>query len=136
MRQKSYYIKPEPLAEPASCGGHIFDAVNIHCHLHHCLPYGVKNIPILEYPEKFVVRCDFMKMGALLIGEEKIWLPYGIQHGGIQVKGVIWVLSIGQSGVVPLLPQEDVHTVVLEQRPAEHWTMSLIWHGYYAGDMN
>ena len=60
------------MAEPI-CGRDI-----IQCHTHNLLPNGVKNIAILEYPEKFVIRCDSMKMGSLLIGKEEIWFPYGV----------------------------------------------------------
>ena len=55
------------------CGADI-----IQCHTHPLLPNRVKNIAVLEYPEEFVIRCDFMKMGSLLIGKEEIWFPYGV----------------------------------------------------------
>lgn len=55
-----------------------------------------------------------MEVGALLVGEEQVRLPDGIQHGGVQVQRVVWVFVVGQPGVVPLLPQEDVDPVVLQ----------------------
>lgn len=42
------------------------------------LPYRVQHIPILKYPEQFVIRSDFVKVGPLLIGKEQVWFPYGV----------------------------------------------------------
>lgn len=80
------------------------------------LPYRVQNVPILEYPEQFVVCRDLMKVGSLLIGKEQIRFPDGVQHRWVQIQRVIWVFGISEPGIVPLLTEEDVHTVVL-QRP-------------------
>lgn len=55
-----------------------------------------------------------MEVGPLFVGEEQIRFPNGVQHGGVQVQRVVRVLAVGESGVVPLLPQEDVDSVVLE----------------------
>jgi len=57
-----------------------------------------------------------MEIGPFLIGEEQVWLPDGVKHGGVEVEGVVGVLTVSQAGVIPLLPQEDVHPVVLGQR--------------------
>lgn len=57
-----------------------------------------------------------MKVGSFLIGKEQVWFPDGVQHGGVQVQRVVWVFSIGQPGVIPLLTKEDVHPVVLRGR--------------------
>lgn len=54
-----------------------------------------------------------MEVGSLFIGKEQVRLPDGIQHGRVKVQGVIGVLIVGQTGVIPLLPQEDVDPVVL-----------------------
>lgn len=54
-----------------------------------------------------------MEMGPFLVSKEQVRLPDGVQHGGVQVQGVVGVLVVGQPGVVPLLPQEDVHPVIL-----------------------
>lgn len=54
-----------------------------------------------------------MEVRPLLVGKEQVGLPDGIQHGGVQVQRVVWVFVVGQPGVVPLLPQEDVDPVVL-----------------------
>lgn len=77
------------------------------------LPYGVQNISILKYPQQFIVCSDFMEVGSFLIGKEQIWFPYRVQHRGVQVQRVIRVLRISQPGIVPLLTEEDVDTVVL-----------------------
>lgn len=77
------------------------------------LPNGVQHVPVLEYPEQFVVCGDFVEVCTLLIGEKQIWFPYRVQHGRVQVQRVVRVLSVGQAGVVPLLAEEDVHTVIL-----------------------
>lgn len=42
------------------------------------LPYRVQHIPVLKYPEQFVVCGDFVKVGPLLVREEQIWFPYGV----------------------------------------------------------
>lgn len=83
-------------------------------------PYRIKNIAVLEYPQKLVVGGDFMKMCPFFIGEEQIRFPDGVQHGGVEVKRVIWVLAVGQARIVPLLPQEDVHSVILRKRTAQY----------------
>lgn len=55
-----------------------------------------------------------MEVGSLFVGKEQVRLPDGIQHGWVKVQGVIRVLIVGQTGVIPLLPQEDVDPVVLQ----------------------
>lgn len=57
-----------------------------------------------------------MEVGSLLIGKEQVRLPDGIQHGRVEVQGVVRVFIVGQTGVIPLLPQEDVDPVVLQPR--------------------
>lgn len=56
-----------------------------------------------------------MEIGPFLIGEKQVRFPDGVQHGGVKVQRVIRVLAVGESRVVPLLPQEDVHSVVLKE---------------------
>lgn len=81
-------------------------------------PDGVQHIAVLEYPEQLVVRGDLVKVSPFLVSKEQIWLPDGVQHGRVQVQRVIWVLRVGQPGVVPLLTEEDVHAVILPtERP-------------------
>ena len=55
-----------------------------------------------------------MEVGPLLIGKEQVRFPDGVQHGWVQVQRVIGVFIVGQPGVIPLLPQEDVDPVVLQ----------------------
>lgn len=86
------------------------------------LPYRVQNIPILKYPEQFVIGRDFVKVGPLLIGKEQVRFPNGVQHRGVQVQRIIWVFSIGESGVVPLLAEEDIYMVVLQTQRITHIT--------------
>lgn len=76
-------------------------------------PDAVEDIAIPRDPQQFVVGGDLMKVGPLLIGKEQVRFPDGIQHGGVQVQRVIWVFIVGQTWVIPLLPQEDVDPVVL-----------------------
>lgn len=56
-----------------------------------------------------------MEVGPLLVGEEQVRFPDGVQHGWVEIQRVVGVLAVGQPGVVPLLPQEDVHSVVLRK---------------------
>lgn len=77
-------------------------------------PDAVEDRPVLEDPQQLVVCGDVVEVGSLLVGEEEVGLPYGVQHGRVQVKGGIWVFAIRQPGVIPLLPQEDVHSVILQ----------------------
>ena len=67
------------------------------------LPDAIQNRPILEDAQQLVVRGDVVEVGALLVGEEQVGLPDGVQHGGVQVQGVVGVLLVGQPRVVPLL---------------------------------
>lgn len=55
-----------------------------------------------------------MEVRPLLVGKEQVRFPDGIQHGRVQVQRVVRVLVVGQPGVVPLLPQEDVDPIVLQ----------------------
>lgn len=55
-----------------------------------------------------------MKVGPLLVGKEQVRFPDGVQHGGVEVQRVVWIFAVGQPRVVPLLSQEDVHSVVLQ----------------------
>lgn len=54
-----------------------------------------------------------MEIGAFFVGEEQIRFPDRVQHRWVQVKRIVGVFTIGQPGVVPLLSQEDIHSVVL-----------------------
>jgi len=76
-------------------------------------PYAVQHVAVLGDAQQLVVRGDLVEVGALLVGEEEVGLPDGFQHGRVQVQRLFGVLAVGQAGVVPLLPQEDVHPVVL-----------------------
>lgn len=76
-------------------------------------PDAVENVPILEDPQQLVVRGDVVEVGSFLVGEEEVGLPYGVQHGRVQVQGRIRVFAVRQPRVIPLLPQEDVDSVIL-----------------------
>lgn len=67
-------------------------------------PDAVEDISILKYPEQLVVCCDFMEVCSLFICKEQVGFPDGVQHGGVQVQRVIWILLICQARVIPLLP--------------------------------
>lgn len=71
-----------------------------------------------------------MKVRPLLIGKKKIRFPYGVQHGRVQVQRVIWVLGVGEPGVVPLLAEEDVHAVVLHQHTQAPPIKALLHSGH------
>lgn len=77
------------------------------------LPDAIEDISVPGDPQQLVVGGDLVEVGPLLVGEEQVRFPDGIQHGWVQVQGVIWVFIVGQPGVVPLLPQEDVDPIVL-----------------------
>lgn len=76
-------------------------------------PYTVQNIPVFGDPQKLVVSGNLMEISSLFIGKEQIGFPNGVQHGGIKVKGVIGIFAVGQPRVIPLLSQENVHSVIL-----------------------
>lgn len=50
-------------------------------------PDAVEDRPILEDPQQLVVCGDVVKVGSFLVGEEEVGLPYGVQHGRVQVQG-------------------------------------------------
>lgn len=79
-------------------------------------PDAVKDVSVLEYPKQLVVRRDLVKVGSLFISKEQVGFPNGVQHGGVEVQRVIWILLVRQSGVVPLLPQKYIEPVVLHTR--------------------
>lgn len=79
------------------------------------LPYAVEYVAVLGDAQQLVVSGDLMEIGTFLIGEKQVRLPDGVQHGRVQVQRVVRVLAVGQPRVVPLLPQEDVHSVVLQK---------------------
>lgn len=55
-----------------------------------------------------------MEVGALLVGEEQVWFPKAFEHLGVHGEGVgLEFRGEPQSGIVPPLPQEDVHSVIL-----------------------
>lgn len=76
-------------------------------------PDAVEDVPVLEDPQQLVVCGDLVEAGALLIGEEQVRFPDGVQHGRVQIERVVRVLLIRQTRVIPLLPEEDVQAVVL-----------------------
>lgn len=96
----------------------LLEAVRVKTHLLHS-PYAVEHISIFRNAQQLVVGGDLMEVGPLLIGEEQIRFPNGVQHGRVEVQRVVRVLAVGKPGVVPLLPQEDVDSVVLGNRGEE-----------------
>lgn len=78
-------------------------------------PYTVQNIPVFGDPQQLVVSGNLMEISSLFIGKEQIGFPNGVQHGRIKVKGVIGIFAVGQPRVVPLLSQENVHSVILQR---------------------
>lgn len=81
-------------------------------------PDAVEDVAVAGDSQQFVVRGDLVEVGSLLIGKEQVRLPDGIQHGRIEVQRIIRVFIVGQTGVIPLLPQEDVDPVVLQPKTA------------------
>ncbi|KAG7227656.1 hypothetical protein INR49_029417, partial [Caranx melampygus] len=49
--------------------------------------------PILKDPQQLVVCGDIMEVGSFLVGKEEVRLPYGVQHGRVQVEGGIRVFA-------------------------------------------
>lgn len=76
-------------------------------------PDAVKDISILEYPKQFVVCGNLVEVCSLFVCKEQVGFPNGVQHWGIQVQRVIWILLICQSRVIPLLSQKYIEPVVL-----------------------
>lgn len=76
-------------------------------------PYAVEHVAVFRDAEQLVVGGDLVEVGPFFVGKEQVRFPDGVQHGGVEVQRVIGVLAVGQPGVIPLLPQEDVHSVVL-----------------------
>lgn len=89
------------------------------------LPDTVKHFAIFWNPKQFVVSGNIVEIGTLLIGKEQIWFPNGIQHRWIQVQGIIRVLAICQTWIIPLLSQKNVHSVILQKC---HGKVLLITH--------
>lgn len=81
-------------------------------------PDAVEDIAIAGDPQQFVVGGDLVEVGPLLIGKEQVRFPDGIQHGWVEVQRVVGVFIVGQTGVIPLLPQEDVDPIVLQPETA------------------
>lgn len=79
------------------------------------LPDAVEDVPILKDPQQLVVGGDLVEIGALLVGEEEVGFPDGVQHGRVQIERVVGVLLVRQARVVPLLPEEHVQAVVLRR---------------------
>lgn len=79
------------------------------------IPNAIQHTPISENAQKLVVCSDLVEVGSLLIGKEQIWLPDGVQHGGVQIKRVIGVFPISQAGVIPVLLQKDIDPIILKE---------------------
>lgn len=79
------------------------------------VPDAVENSSILEDPQQLVLGGDVVEIGAFLVGEEQVGFPNRVQHGRVQIQRGVWILAVGKARVVPLLTQEDVHSVVLEK---------------------
>lgn len=82
-------------------------------------PYAVEHVAVFGDTQQLVVSGDLVEVGPFFIGKEQIRFPNGVQHGRVQVQRVVGVLAVGQPRVIPLLPQEDVHSVVLQNRRGE-----------------
>ena len=87
------------------------------------LPYAVEHVAVFGNAQQLVVGGDLVEVGPLFVDEAQVRSRNGVQHGRVQVQRVVGVLAVGQSGVVPLLPQEDVDSVVLEnEREESFWS--------------
>lgn len=113
----SHLEKPPSFFSPAACPKSRLEQGGFSCALPHLggvtSPDAVEDVAIPGDPQQLVVRGNLVEMGPFLVSKEQVRLPDGVQHGGIQVQGVVRVLIVGQPGVIPLLPQEDVHPVIL-----------------------
>lgn len=91
-------------------------------------PDTVEDSSILKDAQQLVVCGDIVEVGAFLIGKEKVRFPNRVQHGGVQVKRGIWIFTVRQPRVIPLLSQEDVHSVILQRRQAAlHILQGRVW---------
>lgn len=87
-------------------------------------PYAVEHVAVFGDAQQLVVGGDLVEVGPLLVGEEQVGLPDGVQHGRVEVERVVGVLAVGQPRVIPLLSQEDVHSVVLRGWEAQSYFCS------------
>lgn len=78
------------------------------------LPHANQDVSIPEYKQEDILLSDIMEVGALLVGKEQVRFPQTFEHFRVHSQR-IWleVRRKLQSGVVPALPQKDVHSVVL-----------------------
>lgn len=76
-------------------------------------PDAVEDVSISGDPQQLVVCGNLVEVGSFLVSKEQVRLPDGVQHGGVQVQGIIRVFVVRQPWVIPLLSQEDVHPVIL-----------------------
>lgn len=67
-------------------------------------PDAVQDAAILENPQQLVVCGDLVEIGPLFVGKEEVGFPDGVQHGRIQIQGVVGVFAVSQARVIPFLP--------------------------------
>lgn len=80
------------------------------------LPHADEHVPVAEDEQQDVLLCHVMKVGVLLVGKEQIRLPQALEHFGVHRQRVgLEVCRQAQPRVVPALPQENVHTVILDK---------------------
>lgn len=60
----------------------LLEAVRVKAHLLHS-PYAVEHISVFRNAQQLVVGGDLVEVGPLLIGEEQIRFPNGVQHGRV-----------------------------------------------------
>lgn len=83
------------------------------------LPHADEHVPVAEDEKQDVLLRHVVEVGVLLVGEEQIRLPQALEHFGIHRQRVrLEVCRQAQPRVVPALPQENVHAVVLDNGDA------------------
>lgn len=68
-----------------------------------------------------------MEVGALLVSEEQVGFPQTFEHLWIDGERIrLEVLRKLQPGVIPALPQKDVHSVILLEQQMDHVSTLLL----------
>lgn len=79
-------------------------------------PHANEHVAVAEDEQQDVLLCHVVEVGVFLVGEEQVGLPQALEHFGVHRQSVgLEVCRQAQPGVVPALPQENVHAVILDE---------------------
>lgn len=80
------------------------------------VPHADEHVAVAEDEQQDVLLGHVVEVGVLLVGEEQIGFPQALEHFGVHRQRVgLEVCWQAQPRVVPALPQEDVHAVILDR---------------------